>query len=71
VVLFNDSFHGMYEVVEQIIKAIHCDGMTAVKIMTEAHYTGRAIVITAGLERCELVASILEEIRLGVKIEGA
>lgn len=71
VVFFNDEDHNMYEVVAQIIKAIHCSVEKATQIMLEAHMKGRAVVITASLERCELVASILEEIRLGVKIEPA
>jgi ATP-dependent Clp protease adapter protein ClpS len=71
VILFNDENHDMMEVAAQIIKAIHCSPEAALKIMMEAHTTGRAIVITAGLERCELVESILSEIRLGTKIEQA
>jgi len=69
VILFNDADHDMQEVADQIIKAIHCDLGTAHKIMLEAHESGRAIVFTGHLEKCELVASILEEIRLGTKIE--
>jgi ATP-dependent Clp protease adapter protein ClpS len=69
VVLFNDQTHSMEEVVDQIDKAIHCGKGTATAIMMEAHKTGRAIVYTGGLERCEHVAAVLEEIRLGCKIE--
>jgi len=69
VILFNDETHGMAEVAIQIFKAIHCDENEVIRIMMEAHVTGRASVITAGLERCELVESILAEIRLGTKIE--
>jgi len=68
-ILFNDKSHSMDEVAEQIMKAIHCDVGKAHQIMLEAHNTGRAIVITDHKERCELVAAILEEIRLGVKVE--
>ena len=71
VILFNDMDHSMEEVAAQIIKSIHCDPGTAMKIMLEAHSTGRAIVITASLERCEHVEAILSEIRLGTKIELA
>jgi ATP-dependent Clp protease adapter protein ClpS len=59
----------MDEVVDQIDKAIHCGKGAATAIMMEAHKTGRAIVYTGGLERCEHIAAVLEEIRLGVKIE--
>lgn len=70
VVLFNDENHSMDEVVSQIMKAAGCDPTRATSIMMEAHSNGRAIVITASLERCEHVAGILEEIRLGTKIEA-
>ena len=69
VILFNDEHHSMDEVTNQIIKAINCSQSRAIGIMTEAHSSGRAVVFTGGLERCELVADILEEIRLGTKIE--
>lgn len=71
VILFNDENHSMDEVVSQIMKAIHCDPSTATAIMLEAHNSGRAIVYTGSLEKCELVESILAEIRLGTKIEQA
>jgi ATP-dependent Clp protease adapter protein ClpS len=61
----------MDEVCEQIMKAIRCDMNKAMNIMMTAHNTGRAIVITAHQERCEHVAAVLEEIRLGTKVEPA
>ena len=70
-ILFNDESHGMDEVAAQIIKAVHCGAQRAVEIMMEAHLRGRAIVLTASLERCELAANVLEEIRLGTTIESA
>jgi ATP-dependent Clp protease adapter protein ClpS len=69
VILFNDENHSTEEVTTQIIKAIHCTQAQAENIMWTAHKTGRAIVFTGHLEKCELVAQILEEIRLGTKIE--
>jgi ATP-dependent Clp protease adaptor protein ClpS len=71
VILFNDDHHDMMEVTTQIIKATHCSADRAVAIMLEAHIKGRAIVFTGSRERCELVESILAEIRLGTKIEQA
>jgi ATP-dependent Clp protease adaptor protein ClpS len=71
VILFNDENHSMDEVTFQIMKAIRCDAERAFGIMMEAHNTGRAIVFSGVLERCELVASILEQIRLGTTIEPA
>ena len=70
-ILFNDNTHSTDEVTIQIMKAIKCDPMKASEIMLQAHNTGSAIVITAGLEKCELVASILEEIGLATKVETA
>lgn len=71
VVLFNDEDHSMDEVAAQIIQAIHCSMDEAFKIMLTAHNTGRAVVFTGSLERCEHVAAVLDEIRLGTKIEEA
>ena len=68
-ILFNDDSHDMVEVSSQIVKAIHCDPSTAVALMMEAHKTGRAIIYTGGLERCEHVSAVLEEIRLSTKVE--
>jgi len=70
-ILFNDETHSTIEVSAQIIKAIHCSASRATEIMMAAHNTGSAIVITASLERCELVASVLEQIRLATAVEPA
>jgi ATP-dependent Clp protease adaptor protein ClpS len=71
VVLHNDEVHSQDEVIAQLIKATRCSGSDAYRIMMEAHNTGRAIAFSGGLERCELVASVLEEIKLGTSIEQA
>ena len=71
VVLFNDETHTMDEVVIQIIKATHYGKEQAVYIMLEAHIKGRAIVWTGHKERAEYISSVLEEIRLGTKVEPA
>jgi ATP-dependent Clp protease adaptor protein ClpS len=68
VILHNDECHEMLEVVGQIIKAIHCTYEHAVNIMMEAHSSGTAVVFTGGKERCELVAEILEQIKLTTDI---
>lgn len=70
VILFNDNTHSMGEVVAQIRKAIGCSDDRASSIMRQAHTTGRAIVYTGHLERCEHVSAVLEEIRLGTAIEA-
>jgi ATP-dependent Clp protease adapter protein ClpS len=68
-ILYNDENHSMDEVVSQIIKAIHCSPGKATEIMMQAHKNNRASVISGTKERCEHVASILEEIRLSTTIE--
>jgi ATP-dependent Clp protease adapter protein ClpS len=69
VILFNDEAHSMGEVAAQIIRAISCPAQKAWEIMMTAHAQGRAEVLAAHRERCEHVAAVLEEIRLGVKVE--
>jgi ATP-dependent Clp protease adaptor protein ClpS len=71
VILFNDEVHSMDEVAAQIQKATGFALQKAWAIMMEAHTGGSAVVITAPLERCEHVASVLEQIRLGTRIEKA
>lgn len=70
VILFDDDHHTMDEVVSQIIKATGYDSQRAYEIMMEAHSSGRAIVYTGHLERCEHIESILAQIRLSTKIES-
>lgn len=69
VILFNDDVTPMDVVVVQITKATRCSPEKAYKLMLEAHKNGRAIVFTGYTERCEHVASVLEQVGLGVKIE--
>lgn len=71
VILFNDDHHSMDAVVTQIMKATGYGPGKASEIMFEAHTKGRAIVYTGSLERCEHISSVLEEIRLGTRIEQA
>lgn len=69
VVILNDDWHTFDEVILQLIKAIKCSVQKASEIALEAHGAGEAICYTGPKERCEHVASILEEIDLGVRIE--
>ena len=71
VILFNDESHSYDEVVRQVGKATGYGQAKAEAITHEAHTKGRAIAYTGNLERCELVESILAEIRLSTKIEEA
>jgi ATP-dependent Clp protease adapter protein ClpS len=53
------------------MKAVNCGSSQAYEMMMTAHNSGSAIVFTGGKERCELVASILEEIGLATSVEEA
>ena len=70
-ILFNDEAHSTFKVSAQIMKAINCTATRATEIMMTAHNTGSAIVTTASLEKCELVASVLEQIGLATAVEPA
>lgn len=69
VILLNDDWHTFDEVILQLVKAIKCSPQKATVIALEAHNNGEAICYTGPKERCEHVASILEEIDLDVRIE--
>lgn len=69
VILLNDDWHTFDEVILQLIKAIKCSPQKATEIAIEAHNKGEAICYTGPKERCEHIASILEEIDLSVRIE--
>jgi ATP-dependent Clp protease adapter protein ClpS len=71
VILLNDDWHTFDEVIIQLIKATGCSPEKALEIALEAHNEGEAVCFTGHKERCEHVASILEEIDLGVRIERA
>lgn len=71
VILFNDEHHSMDEVVSQIMKATGYDPIKATAIMMEAHANDRAVVWTGHQERAEHISAVLEEIKLGTKVEPA
>ena len=71
VILLNDDHHTFDEVITQLIKATRCTSRAAGEIAMEVHTTGEAVCYSGPFERCELVASILEEIGLGTKLEKA
>ncbi len=71
VILLNDDWHTFDEVILQLMKATHCTKQKAEEIAWEAHTKGEALCYSGSRERCEHVAQILEEIKLGVRIERA
>lgn len=69
VILYNDDYHEMEEVMEQIQIATGYDIERCTYIMLEAHTRGRAITFTGSESECERVASVLRRIRLQVETD--
>jgi len=70
VVLFNCDCHSFDEVEQQLIKATHCSLSRAREYSWQVHSRGAAAVYAGPKERCEAVASVLEDARLRVKVEN-
>lgn len=68
VILFNDDEHTFDEVINQLIKAIHCSYEKARDYAFETHVKGKAVVFNGELQKCLKVSSILEEINLRTQI---
>lgn len=68
VVLFNCACHTFDEVERQLVKAVHCSLAQARSWSWEVHSKGSAVVYKGAQERCEAVGSVLEDIRLTVKV---
>jgi len=68
VVLYDDDWHTFDEVIEQLMKALNCDYITAEKYTMEVHTKGKAVVFEGDLEEAVKVANILEEIDLSVEV---
>jgi ATP-dependent Clp protease adapter protein ClpS len=71
VILYNDDWHPINQVVFQIQKATGYSLEKAAWITHEAHTTGRAVTYTGSLEECERVARVLRDIRLQVETDRA
>jgi ATP-dependent Clp protease adapter protein ClpS len=69
VILYNDDYHGMDEVVAQLQKATDYPAERCIQIMLEAHTRGRAIAYTGSESECERAATILRQIRLQVETD--
>jgi len=68
VILFNDDFHAFEEVITQIQKATGASLELAEHIAWTAHSEGEAIAFTGDRGKCEVVANILEEIKLRTEL---
>lgn len=69
VILYNDDYHDMMDVVSQLQKATGYDIDRCYQIMLEAHITGRSIAYTGSQEECERAAGVLRQIRLQVETD--
>ena len=68
-VLFNDSYHGIDEVIEQVMRATGYGFDRAEGITMEAHTKGKAAVLSGDLNKCLEAQKVLEEISLRTEIE--
>ena len=71
VILYNDDYHDMDEVVMQLQIAAGYDEFTAISVMYEAHMHGRAVAYKGSNPDCEKVAGVLRQIRLQVETDRA
>lgn len=69
VILYNDDYHDIMDVVAQLQKATGYDIDRCIGIMWEAHTRGRSIAYTGSEEDCERVAKVLRQIRLQVETD--
>ena len=68
--LFDDDIHTFDEVINQLIKALSCDQITAEEITITVHNTGSAIVYEGPFEECFRINAVLTEIQLITEIRG-
>ena len=71
VIILNDDWHTFDDVIVQLMRATACSPDQAAEVAWKVHTEGEAICFTGSRERAELVASILEEIKLRVRLEAA
>ena len=68
VVLFNDEHHTFDEVINQILRAVHCSIDKAEQLTWEVHNSGKATVYEGPLPECLHVSAVLEEISLKTEV---
>lgn len=69
VILFNDDWHTFDDVINQLIKAIHCTPQKAEDFAWEVHTRGKACVYGGDIPECLRVSGVLEEIALHTQVE--
>ncbi len=70
VILYNDEWHPMDQVIEQVMKACECGKLKAMKITIDAHRKGRAVCYKGNRGKCQKVAKVLREIRLQCEVDS-
>lgn len=71
VILYNDEYHSVDEVILQVQKATGCSLEEAFVITLTAHEKGRAVAYEGTEEECDRVAGVLRQIRLQVETDRA
>lgn len=68
VILYNDDWHSFDEVINQLMKAVHCTFEKGRDYAFEVHIKGKACVYVGELQKCLKVSSVLEEISLHTQV---
>jgi ATP-dependent Clp protease adaptor protein ClpS len=71
VILYNDDWHSVDEVIDIVQQATGCSLDDAVTITYRVHNEGRAICFSGSKEECDKVAAIIATIRLQVETDRA
>lgn len=69
VLLYDDDFHSIDQVIDQVVKATGCTPSKAEAITMEAHSKGRAICFRGERPKCQSVCRVLREIRLQCEVD--
>jgi ATP-dependent Clp protease adapter protein ClpS len=69
VVLINDDWHSLDDVIMQLIKATGCSVKEATDLVWEAEQRGEAVCFAGEKKRCEFVGHVLDEIELRFRLE--
>ena len=70
VILYDDDWHPIDQVIEQVVKACECGKLKAIKITLDTHRKGRAVCYKGGRGKCQKVAKVLREIRLQCEVDS-
>ncbi len=71
VILYNDNWHTVDEVVLQVRKAARCSREEALAITYRAHTTGRAVAYAGSKPDCQRALGVLREIALQAELDEA